>query len=113
MHSSKRKREKKNSSQAQPVLTCLRITVVVPPRSEVLAVAAVPDLPRQSGTWLLSGNNIRNCPVQVARAPLQLADGKIPVYLFNSRDPPVIMHQVGELEEVDGDSLQVNNVKQV
>ena len=95
MHSSKRK-GRKNSSQAQPVLTCLRITVVVPPWSEVLAVAAVPDLPRQGGTWLLSGNNIRNCPVQVARAPLQLADGKIPVYLLNSRDPPVTIHQVGD-----------------
>ena len=109
-----RKQGSKTSSPTQPILACLHITVVGPPRSEVLAVATVPDLPRQSGTWLLSGHNIRNCPVQVARALVQPTDGKLPVCLLNPRDHPVTIYQgtnIGELEEVDGDNLQVNNVQ--
>ena len=113
LHIPLRKKEDKGAQTVQIEQACLVDTVIVPPRSEVLACATTSS--EAQGTWLLDGQFSKNCAVQVyvARAVVQSQECKVPVCLLNPRDQQVTIYKgtkMGVMERLGSNNVLCRRV---
>lgn len=113
LHIPLQKKEDEGAQISQIVQVCLVDTVIVPPRSQVIVGASTSS--EGQGTWLLDGQYIKNCVVQVARTVVQSQECKLHVCLLNPRDQPVTIHKgtkIGIMERLGNNDVLACNVQE-